>query len=73
MQRNIRKAGRIARAITGLLTIVLGVLLILSGWPASVAWRWLLAVLAFAAGAFQLFEAARCWCVMRACGIKTPM
>lgn len=73
MQCNITTSGRIARAITGLLTIGLGILLLVYGWPASVTWRWLLAILAFAAGAFQLFEAARGWCIARACGMKTPM
>lgn len=73
MQRNINNAGRIARAMTGLLTIAAGILLLIYGWPESDAWRWLLAALAFAAGGFQLFEAARGWCVARACGVKTPM
>jgi hypothetical protein len=73
MQRNINNRGRIARAITGLVTIAFGLFMLAYGWPPSQTWRWLLAVLAFAAGAFQLFEAARGWCVARACGIKTPM
>jgi hypothetical protein len=73
VQRNIDNAGRLARAISGVLTIGVGILFLVFGWPHSEAGRWTLAVVAFAAGGFQLFEAARGWCVMRACGIKTPM
>jgi hypothetical protein len=73
MQRNITGAGRLARAITGLMTIGAGILLLILGWPTSGAARWVLAIIAFAAGAFQLFEAARGWCVMRACGVRTPL
>ena len=73
MQRNITSAGRLARAITGVITIAVGIVLLLIVWPASDIVRWVLVVVAFAAGVFQLFEGARGWCVMRACGIKTPM
>jgi len=62
---NITRAGRVARAVWGLSLIVAGIF----------AWRWKawVAVILFAAGAFALFEAARGWCVVRACGIKTKL
>ena len=63
---NIDRKGRIARAISGALTLVVAVL----------CWMYLdplLAVLFVLAGLFQLFEAAKGWCVMRAMGMKTPM
>jgi len=73
MRPNIARNGRIARAITGSLCIALGVVVWLIGWPESFAFRCLLSVVSVAAGGFQLFEARRGWCIMRACGFKTPM
>jgi len=70
---NIDRRGRIARAITGVLCIAFGVACFLSGWPETSGYRWIIIVIALAAGWFQLFEAKNSWCVMRACGIKTPM
>lgn len=61
---NISAPGRIARGLCGVASI-------------AVAWfyREHLAVgVALAlSGGFMLFEAARGWCVARACGLKTPM
>ena len=62
---NITFGGRIVRAIWGILLIVLAIALFSRSRLAC----FLLA----AAGAFALFEAARGWCVVRACGIKTRM
>jgi hypothetical protein len=62
---NITRAGRIARAIWGVLVAGLGVL--------AVSWKPWVAVVLFAAGAFALFEALRGWCVLRACGIRTRL
>ena len=73
MTPNIGKAGRIARAITGLLCIGFGGGIWLLGWPEAAGYRWVLSGACVAAGAFQLFEARRGWCVVRACGLKTPM
>lgn len=73
MKRNIDRNGRIARAITGSLCCAGGVAVWVFGWPDSGTMRWVVSVAALAAGAFQLFEARRSWCVMRACGFKTPM
>ena len=63
--RNIDRRGRIVRAVWGVACIVAGLLL----WERS---RWLCFALV-AAGGFALYEAARGWCVMRACGIKTKL
>lgn len=73
MTPNIDRKGRIARATTGLLCIAFGLSLWLIGWPATISTRWIVTAVAVAAGAFQLFEAKKAWCICRACGFKTPM
>ena len=62
---NIARAGRIARAVWGVVVAGLGV-------PA-LSWKPWVAVVLFAAGAFALFEALRGWCLVRACGIRTRL
>jgi hypothetical protein len=62
---NINGSGRVARAIWGFLLLGLGVFV----YSRSRLGCGLL----IAGGAFALFEAARGWCVMRACGIKTKL
>ena len=62
---NISGRGRLARAIWGMALIVGGVFL-------SGAHRWVASVLILF-GAFAFYEAARSWCILRACGIKTRM
>ena len=69
MKPNISTAGRIARAITGLLCVILGILPWLVHWPRTPAYRWTACVILVALGLVQLFEAKRGWCVTRACGI----
>lgn len=73
MRSNIDRKGRIARAITGSLCIAFGAVCWMIGWPEAAGGRWIVILTALAAGGFQLFEAKNSWCVMRACGIKTPM
>jgi hypothetical protein len=73
MKPNISRAGRIARVISGLVCVLAGVMLWLLGWPSSTTWRWIAIVFLIAAGLFQLFEAKRGWCAVRACGVKTPL
>jgi len=60
---NIDRRGRLARAVLGAILVIVGVFL------AWVAW-WACFIL-LVAGGFTLFEAARGWCLLRACGIKT--
>jgi hypothetical protein len=62
--QNIDRKGRLARAAWGLLLVAPGFGLGVAGRP------WLGGTLILMGG-FSLFEAARGWCVMRACGIKT--
>jgi hypothetical protein len=73
MKPNIDRKGRVARAISGVLCIAVGVVLWWITWPESTTYRWIVSILAIAIGVFQLFEAKRGWCVARACGLKTPM
>jgi hypothetical protein len=62
---NINGRGRLARAAWGLTLIGIGIAVFQHSF-----WGALLLV---AAGIFALFEAARGWCIMRACGIRTWM
>jgi len=73
MKRNIDRSGRIARALSGLICIAVGALVPWVGWPEATWLRWSVAAVAILAGLFQLFEARKAWCVMRAMGFKTPM
>ncbi len=74
MQCNINARGKRIRLINGIVTIVIGVVLMFAlairseGW---VAWATTIAVLA--GGAFMIFEARAGWCAIRAMGIKTPI
>jgi len=60
---NIDRRGRIIRG-------VLGAVLVLTGLILSIRGRWI-CMFMVVAGAFMLYEAARGWCIMRACGVKT--
>jgi hypothetical protein len=63
--RNIDGRGRLLRASLGLVLLIGGIgLCQLNVWGA---------VVLILSGGFCLFEAARGWCVMRACGIKTRL
>jgi hypothetical protein len=62
---NISRAGRIARLIWAAAMGAAGIL-------AFERVRWL-AIVFFCAAALAFFEAARGWCVLRACGIKTKL
>lgn len=62
-QPNLGRTGRFLRAGAGL--VLLG--LALAAW----SWHWLAGAGLAAAGLFCLFEAARGWCLARACGVKT--
>lgn len=64
-QPNIQKNGRIFR---GLLAVSL-----LAAAIFAESAHWVLRVSLLVAAAFVAFEAARGWCVVRACGIKTRL
>jgi hypothetical protein len=61
--RNIDRKGRIIRAVIGLVLLIAAVFIGLQIWWAGLG-------LGLGA-AFVFFEAARGWCVARACGIRT--
>jgi len=61
---NIDRKGRLARALYGCAMIVAGCLLNRASHPG-------LAAAAILAGGFAWLEAARGWCIVRACSIKT--
>jgi hypothetical protein len=63
---NIDNSGRIARGILGLGLIVGAFAFFTLDLPLP---GWLLV----GGGVFCLFEAARGWCIARACRIKTPL
>jgi hypothetical protein len=74
MRCNIDGKGRFARLISGIIVLVVGIVLAAAwAWPAGSWIRWLVSVLTIGFGAFQIFEAWKGWCVMRAMGFKTPM
>ena len=61
--RNIDRRGRLLRGLTAIVLLAAALL----ARPLS---RWL-ALALLISGIFTLFEAARGWCVLRACGIRT--
>lgn len=63
--RNLDNRGRLVRAIFGISLMIGGLLVSDEG-------RWLCFALV-ASGGFVLYEAARGWCLMRACGIRTKI
>lgn len=62
---NIDRTGRLLRLIPGLLLLMAGVVSVFF-------WIWWLGLVMAIGGAFMIFEAARGWCLLRACRIKTP-
>ena len=63
--RNLDWRGRLARGVWGALLLIAGIIL-------ADHQLWLcLALIGF--GLFGLFEAARGWCLVRACGIRTKL
>jgi hypothetical protein len=73
LKPNITRSGRIARAITGSLTLVAALVVWFAAWPSAPVTRACIILALVVAGLFQLYEARRSWCVMRACGVRTPM
>ena len=73
MTPNITTAGRVARAVSGVLCIIAAVVLWICEWPASPTTRWIAVVALGLTGPFQLYEARQAWCIARACGLRTPL
>lgn len=74
LTRNIDRAGRWARGLSGLLFLVIAAVVLLGGpGVGGPAWRWTIGIVAAVFGGFQVFEALAGWCVMRALGFRTPV
>ena len=63
--RNLEFRGRLVRGVLGGISLIAGI--IVADFNLGVC----LGLVAF--GLFAIFEAARGWCLMRACGIRTKM
>lgn len=63
--RNIDSRGRMIRGVWGALVLIAGI--IMADYE-----LWICLVLV-TLGLFGIFEAARGWCLLRACGVKTRM
>lgn len=63
---NINYHGRMARAVIGILCLIVGVIISrhVTGWASLIL---------ICAGLFALLEAFSKWCILRACGIKTKL
>lgn len=70
---NIDRRGRIVRAVSGGVSLALGVAVLVLGVGLAGWLRWGGGVLLAALGAFQLFEAWKGWCAVRALGYRTPI
>lgn len=73
MITNIDRKGRIARAMTGVICLILSGVVAAYGWNEGPMIRWTVSGILAVAGLFQLYEAWKGWCVMRALGYRTPM
>ena len=74
LQCNIDAKGKRVRLINGIVTTLIGVLLLfLWALPSGSAIAWVLTIACIAGGAFMIFEARAGWCVIRAMGFKTPI
>lgn len=73
MKPNIDRKGRIARTLSGLLCVLFGPGVWIFSWPDSMTYRWVISIAAIIFGVFQWYEARKSWCIVRACGFKTPM
>ena len=74
MQCNIDSRGKRVRLINGIVTVVIGLVLMFAWAIGSAGWLpWAITIATLASGAFMIFEARAGWCVVRAMGIKTPI
>jgi hypothetical protein len=64
-RRNIKRHGRIARGVTGSISLIAGII--------TVDYLLWLGLLFVVAGLFAISEALSGWCVVRACGLKTKI
>jgi uncharacterized membrane protein HdeD (DUF308 family) len=74
LQCNIDARGKRLRLINGIVTLIIGVVLIFA-WaiPRGTALSWTIAIACLIGGAFMIFEARAGWCAIRAMGFRTPL
>ncbi len=72
ISKNIDQRGRRVRALGGIALLAAALLLVL-GVPSWPVWKIIIVISFSCGGLFMLFEAFSGWCVLRACGIKTPV
>jgi hypothetical protein len=74
MQCNIDARGKRLRLINGIVTLIVGIVLLFA-WalPAGTVWAWAVTALVLLSAAFMIFEARAGWCAVRAMGFKTPI
>jgi uncharacterized membrane protein HdeD (DUF308 family) len=74
LQCNIDAKGKRIRLINGIVTVVIGVILLFT-WalPTRSTIAWALTIACLLGGAFMIFEARAGWCVIRAMGFKTSI
>jgi hypothetical protein len=74
LQCNIDAKGKRVRFINGLVTTLVGIVLLFA-WalPTGSAIAWIATIACLVGGAFMIFEARAGWCVIRAMGFKTPI
>jgi hypothetical protein len=72
MQCNIDARGKRLRLVNGIVTLIVGVVLLLA-WalPAGAIWAWTVTIVVLLCAAFMIFEARAGWCAVRAMGFKT--
>ncbi|HMI88409.1 MAG TPA: hypothetical protein VK550_30210 [Polyangiaceae bacterium] len=71
---NIDARGKAARLRIGIVSLVLGVVLLFA-WalPSGAPVPWTISLGVLAAAAFCVFEARTGWCALRAMGMRTPL
>ena len=75
MECNIDQTGRRVRLIIGMLSLLLGVVLVTLRATGTLTgtWPWIVAAVAILMGGFAIYEGSVGWCAMRAAGVKTPI
>jgi hypothetical protein len=72
LQCNINSQGKRFRLITGIITLLIGLLLLfLWSIPTSSPLSWIISSITVLSGLFAIFEARAGWCALRAMGFKT--
>ena len=74
MQCNIDARGKRVRLINGIVTLVVGIVLLFAwAMPSQTVLAWGVTGAAMSSGVFMIFEAQAGWCALRAMGFRTPL